>query len=268
VNRVVAGTGEVSREADCVVVEEPLEIRVDGVAVAVTMRTPGHDVDLAAGFCLTEGIVQSGEEIDVVEPCTESDYGNIVGVRLTEEAGAARKDAIERARREMVMSSSCGLCAKQTIDCVRQKVDRLVADWPVSAASLVEMVETMRGRQTLFAKTGGLHGAGVFTKNGDLRVVREDVGRHNAVDKAIGHLLLHECETDGDKEGGDVLVVSGRAGFEIVQKAAMARLSVVCAVGAPSSMAVEFCEAVGITLIGFLRESRMNVYSHMGRLVG
>ncbi|MHC4995504.1 MAG: formate dehydrogenase accessory sulfurtransferase FdhD [Planctomycetota bacterium] len=255
--------GAGSSGEDVVLVEEPLEIRVDGGAVAVTMRTPGDDVDLAAGFCLTEGIVGSGAEIDVVEPCTEADYGNIVGVRLTAEAGVLRREAIERARRELLMSSSCGLCAKQTIDQVRQRVEPLEATWAVEADALSGMVAAMRERQTMFEKTGGSHGAAVFDAGGALRVAREDVGRHNAVDKAIGRLLLREEEI-----GDGVLVVSGRAGFEIVQKAAVARLSVVCAVGAPSSMAVDLAEGLGLTLIGFLRDSRMNVYSRPDRVVG
>lgn len=261
-------SGVLSSCADRLAVEEPLEIRVDGHAIAVTMRTPGHDVDLAAGFCLTEGIVQTGDEIDSIEMCSEADYGNIVGVRLTEEAGVRRAAAIERATREMSVSSSCGLCSKQTIDQVAQRVEKLEVKTRVEAARLEAMAGVMCEHQTLFDETGGIHAAAIFTGRGDLRVVREDVGRHNAVDKAIGYLLMREeLGGGGESGGGGILFVSGRAGFEIVQKAAMAGIGVVCAVGAPSSMAVDFSLEVGQTLIGFLRENRMNIYAHGDRLV-
>jgi FdhD protein len=247
---------------DAVVVEEPLEIRIGDEPLAVTMRTPGHDEELAAGFCLTEGIVGEADELESVTTCVEADYGNVVRVRLASAALERRRDRIERARRETFLSSSCGLCGKQSIDRIAQELRALGGRFQVSAAVLAGLPDAMRSRQDAFAATGGLHAAALFRPEGDLVVLREDVGRHNAVDKVIGHQLL----LGGVPFDPGVLLVSGRASFEVVQKAVAAGIAAVCAVSAPSSLAVDLARGVGLTLVGFLRPGRMNVYHDRGRI--
>lgn len=252
----------VTFEDDRLAVEEPLEIRVDDEPLAVTMRTPGHDLDLAAGFAFTEGLVRHPDELESVEPCAEATQGNVLLVKLADEAAAARAKKIQCARREIYMSSSCGLCGKQTLDRIEQDVRPIKGDFTVRREVLSAMPETMRKAQPTFDQTGGLHAAGLFTPSGELRVLREDVGRHNAVDKVIGWaVLLGSVPIDPG-----VLLVSGRASFEILQKAAMAGIAVVAAVSAPSSLAVDFAARFDITLVGFLRPGRMNVYHDRGRL--
>ncbi len=246
----------VSFEDDLVAVEEPLEIRVGGASVAVTMRTPGADRELAAGFCLTEGIVATPDEIERVEICTQAEHGNVMDVTLVEEAQARRACRVSEAKREMYLSSSCGLCGRQTIDRVFQDVARIPAGAAVARTVLERLPDRLREAQPTFNKTGGLHGVALFSRSGELIVAREDIGRHNAVDKVIGHqALLGRWPLSGG-----VLLVSGRAGFEIVQKAGIAGIGVIAAVGAPSSLAVDACGRLGITLVGFLRPGRMNVY--------
>jgi FdhD protein len=255
--------GVVEQMSDAVVVEEPLEIRVAGRAVAITMRTPGHDDELAAGFCLTEGIIAEPGELAMVEPCEEADYGNIVNVELASEAMQRNAERIACATREVYMSSSCGLCGKQSIDRIRQQVPAIRGDFTVAAEALQRWPDVMRTAQATFDATGGLHAAAVFSPTGEMRVLREDVGRHNAVDKAIGRLVLDDaipCDPG-------VLLVSGRASFEIMQKAAMAGIAMVCAVSAPSSLAVDFAVELDMTLVGFLRTGRLNVYHDPGRLI-
>lgn len=262
-------------EHDRLAVEEPLEIRLGGEPLAVTMRTPGHDLELAAGFCWTEGLIRDPDELEAVEPCSEATQGNVVIVRLTEEAMANRSAALAGARRELYLSSSCGLCGKQTLDRIEQEAVLIQGRFTVSRAVLSRLPEAMRAAQATFEQTGGLHAAGLFTAAGELRVLREDVGRHNAVDKVIGQrVLLGEMPIDpsprAPREGAErpaVLLVSGRASFEIMQKAAMAGIAVVAAVSAPSSLAVDFAARMGMTLVGFLRPGRMNVYHDRGRLV-
>jgi FdhD protein len=244
---------------DRIAVEEPLEIRVGNEAIAVTMRTPGHDDELAAGFCFTEGIVSHGDQIESVETCVEAEYGNVVVVRLTEGAPAHTAAA----RRELFMSSSCGLCGKQSLDRVEQAVEPFGDRGPQLAHDvLIALPEAMHARQSTFAETGGLHAAALFSDAGELLVLREDVGRHNAVDKVIGQRLLR----GHPRRAAAVLLVSGRASFEIVQKAAMARIPIVAAVSAPTSLAVDLAARLDMTLIGFLRDGRMNVYHDASRL--
>jgi len=248
---------------DAVVVEEPLEIRIGDDPIAVTMRTPGHDAELAAGFCLTEGIVAEPDDLEAVEPCGEALHGNVISVRLAGPASARRAERIERARRELYLSSSCGLCGKQSIDRIEQAVTPPAGRFQVSTAVLARLPDAMSARQAAFAATGGLHAAALFTTAGDLVVLREDVGRHNAVDKVIGHrLLLGDIPFDPG-----ILLVSGRVSFEIVQKAAAAGIAVVCAVSAPSTLAIDLAQRVDLTLVGFLRPGRMNVYHDRGRVV-
>lgn len=254
--------GEASSVDDRVAAEEPLEIRIGEQPLAITMRTPGHDRDLAAGFCLTEGIVTHPDELVSVEPCIEADYGNIVIVTLTDEAMRRRSSEIENATRELYVSSSCGLCGKQSIDRIAQCTTPLSDAFTVSCDVIQSLPDKLRAAQATFDKTGGLHAAGCFTAAGELKILREDVGRHNAVDKLVGAALLSGQTPLRER----IMLVSGRTSFEIMQKAAMAGIAVVAAVSAPSSLAVDFAKAMNMTLIGFLRPGRMNVYHDAGRL--
>jgi FdhD protein len=263
--RVSAGTGAAVARQDRLAVEEPLEIRVGGETVAVTMRTPGDDFDLAAGWLLAEGIVSRPDEIVRFEHCRDvrspEEEGNVVIVRATAPAGA-----LGRARRMLVTTSSCGLCGKGSIESVHASFPPVESEEPVDPRVLARLPEALRDAQSAFAETGGLHAAGVFSPGGELLVAREDVGRHNAVDKSIGHLFR-----EGRlplREGGAILLVSGRASFEIVQKAVAARIPVVAAVSAPSSLAVELARDSNVTLVGFLRDGGFNCYSGEARLAG
>lgn len=254
---------ESNRGEDCLAIEEPLEIRIGDEPLAVTMRTPGNDIDLAAGFCLTEGIVRHPDELESVEPCHEAKYGNVVAVTLAEDAMQRRGDQIARSRRELYLSSSCGLCGKQSIDRIEQDIMAIKGSFTVNRELLGQLPDVMRKAQATFEQTGGLHAAAIFSPDGQLAVLREDVGRHNAVDKVIGHqLLLGNVPIDPA-----ILLASGRASFEIMQKAAMAGIAMVAAVSAPSSLAVDFAVQADMTLVGFLRPGRMNVYHDTRRLV-
>jgi FdhD protein len=260
-----------ARARDAVAVEEPLEIRVSWVGmdgarrsdpVAVTMRTPGDDFELVAGFLYGEGLVDGPETLQELTYCrggAEEQRYNVVEARLRE---GVPFDA-ERLRRNFYTSSSCGVCGKASLEAVEvQGCTVLDLDFRVDAALLQTLPERLREGQGAFERTGGLHAAGVFDARGACAVCREDVGRHNAVDKAVGHLLLNR----GLPAGDSVLVVSGRASFEIVQKAAMARVPVVVAVGAPSSLAVELANRFRLTLVGFARGDGFNVYTVPRRL--
>ncbi|HWA26269.1 MAG TPA: formate dehydrogenase accessory sulfurtransferase FdhD [Lacunisphaera sp.] len=252
-------------ERDDLAVEEPLEIRVEGRPVAVTMRTPGHDGELAAGFLLTEGVIRRREDIVGIAPARAKKGGgaeaNIIDVKL------ARPDAVDFARltRHVFTASSCGLCGKATIAAVQAKNPALPPEAGPRATpeTLARLPAALAAAQTTFQRTGGLHATGLFTADGGLLVLREDVGRHNAVDKVIGHLLL-----DGEFDPGAViLLVSGRVAFEIVQKALAARIAFIAAISAPTSLAVDFSRASGQTLVGFLRDGRMNIYAGPDRVV-
>jgi FdhD protein len=250
--------GEVSRVDDDVAHEEPLEIRVRGRAVSVTMRTPGHDDELAAGFLLTEGLIKRRDDVLRIEPCGRNDEGNLLNVVLAPEVHVD----FEKLTRHVFASSSCGLCGKATIDAVRATFPPIESDVQIDVTTLLKLPDGMRRHQSTFDRTGGLHAAALFDVTGDLLVLREDVGRHNAVDKVVGHALLNGLLP----LGRHVLVVSGRSSFEIVQKALAARVAILAAVSAPSSLAVEFARENRQTLVGFLREGRMNVYSHSERI--
>ena len=262
--RVDGGHGV--RRPDTLVVEEPLEIRVGGKPLAVTMRTPGDDFDLVTGFLTTEGVAGTVEDIRAIRYCAgavvdgENTY-NVVDVELAE--GVAPPDV--SLERSFYTTSSCGVCGKASIEAIRTQTR-----WPVSgddcrvyAATLRAMPEALREAQRVFDRTGGLHAAGLFTAGGELVVLREDVGRHNAVDKVIGW---------ASREGllplrGHVLMVSGRVSFELTQKALMAGIPVLAAVSAPSSLAVDLACDVGMTVVGFLRGETMNVYTGPERIV-
>ena len=237
--------------------EEPLEIRVRGRPVSVTMRTPGHDHELAAGFLLTESIVSRATDILKVEHCSRNDEQNVLNVVLAPEV------AVDFARltRHVFASSSCGLCGKATIESVMAQCEPITSDVALDAEVFATLPDRLRAAQSTFDRTGGLHAAALFDADGKLIVLREDVGRHNAVDKVIGHCLLRDLIPNRH-----VLLVSGRSSFEIVQKSLAARIPIVAAISAPSSLAVEFAKDSRMTLIGFLRGRRMNIYSHPQRV--
>lgn len=243
--------GEVGE--DWVVVEEPLEIRVDGEPLAVTMRTPGHDRELAAGFLYTEGVIDGPAQLVGIEPCRNlknPDARNLIFVTLAEEARADRRK-VEKARRELVAASGCGLCGKARLADLYQSLPKIE---PLECALdfLLSLPERMRPHQELFEHTGAIHAAALFDPAGEMLALYEDVGRHNAVDKLIGHFLFE----DRLPLAGKILVVSGRAGFEIVQKAAVAAVPVLVSVGAASSLAVELARASGMTLVSFVSRGR------------
>ena len=244
---------------DSLAVEEPLEIRVRGRSVAVTMRTPGHDRELAAGFLLTERIIHRRKDLIEIATCHASlEPDNTLDVFL---APGVEVDFASLTR-HVFATSSCGLCGKASIESVKQHFPAVDSPMTVSAKTLAQLPARMRRAQPTFAQTGGLHAAAVFDALGKLVVLREDVGRHNAVDKVLGFGFL-ENKFPFDSH---LLLVSGRASFEILQKALAARIPIVCAVSAPSSLAVEFARASGQTLIGFLRGKTFNVYAGSERV--
>lgn len=246
-------------QADQVAVEEPLEIRVEGRSVAVVMRTPGHDDELAAGFLVSEGVVQKARDVLEISQCpvTTESRGNVVDVLL---GGAVVN--WESLTRHVFSASSCGLCGKTSLDAVFQQFPPVTADWTVDAALLAALPERLRAAQKTFATTGGLHACAVFDLEGNLVVVREDVGRHNALDKVLGWALLRDA-LPLDRH---VLLLSGRVSFEMMQKALAAGLPVVAAISAPSSLAVAFAKESGQTLAGFVRGQTMNLYAHPERV--
>jgi len=249
--------GEHECVTDEVALEEPLEIRIGGAAIATTMRTPGHDEELAAGFLLAEAIVRDKPDVRAIAAQGE----NVVNVELA----ATVKFAATSAQRFGTISSSCGLCGKASIDSIRQQfrpIDFTIDRTRIAEALLLSLPEQLRQSQGNFARTGGIHAAGIFDTSGNPLVIREDIGRHNAVDKAIGRACLEDLLP----LNRDVLVVSGRASFEIVQKALAAGIPIVAAVSAPSSLAINFARECGQTLIGFLRPPTFNVYSHVERI--
>jgi FdhD protein len=248
---------------DALAREEPLEIRINGVPVAVLMRTPGHDEDLGHGFLITERVVNSPADIASVRHCTNlpdaAAEDNVLLVALRE--GVALD--LERLRRNIYSNSSCGLCGKATIEAAVAVAGPVDDPVRVPHAVLYALPNRLRREQPVFDATGGLHAAGLFDAAGELLAIREDVGRHNAVDKTVGWAV----RSGRFPPAGTILMVSGRASFEIVQKAAAARIPVVAAVSAPSSLAVESAQALGITLAGFLRGEGMNVYAGPQRIV-
>lgn len=254
------------RRIDTLAVEEPLEIRVAGAALAITMRTPGHDVELAAGFLVSEGVISRREQFRSAIHCGgpgtgggENQY-NILDIALSADATVAPTTA-----RAFYTTSSCGLCGKASIDAVETVSSFAVATDPVvlDAELLTTFPDRLREHQAAFDKTGGLHAAALFdAASGELLVLREDVGRHNAVDKVVGWALLNDLLP----LRGKVLQVSGRASFELAQKSVMAGLPILAAVSAPSSLAVELADTAGLTLVGFLRGNSMNVYARADRI--
>jgi FdhD protein len=248
--------------ADRLAVEEPLELRMDGRPLTVTMRTPGDDFDLAVGLLIAEGIVDSARQVRAIRACAQKETGldNVLDIELTEDAppfdpGLARR---------FVTTSACGLCGRTSIDAVRARLHHDVASDPlrVSAEVVASLPRTLRSGQRAFSRTGGLHGAALFDAAGTLLCVREDVGRHNAFDKVIGWAATREMLP----LRSHMILASGRASFELTQKALIAGIPLLAAVSAPSSLAVELAEEAGMTLVGFLRGSTMNVYTRPERV--
>jgi FdhD protein len=263
--------------AETLAVEEPMEIRINGAAITVTMRTPGSDVELAQGFLLTEGVIGQRDDIATVQYCRgaavpnpeslrsspPNDSGNsynVLDVTLAPNVPMPDVDVT----RNFYTTSSCGICGKGSIDAIQLITRHSPGDDPTVVASetLSAMPDQLRSAQRIFATTGGLHGAALFDADGTMLVVREDIGRHNAVDKVIGWAL----ENDRIPLTGTVLLVSGRASFELTQKAVMAGIPVLAAVSAPSSLAVDLASQAGLTLVAFLRDDSMNVYTRPDRV--
>ncbi len=250
--RKIEGAGE-SPEQDLLAVEEPLEIRVNGNNVAITMRTPGNDDELAAGFLFTEGILRARSQLVSIAAAAP----NTIDVAVHADVD------LERLHRNFYMSSSCGVCGKASIDAIELTCPMLDRSQPMIARDTLHCLpEKLRARQAVFDRTGGLHAAALFDASGELLEIREDVGRHNAVDKLIGAAFLR----DAIPLQQHLLLVSGRASFELVQKAAMGGIGVLAAVGAPSSLAVEVALRFGMTLCGFVRDRRFNIYSGAWRI--
>jgi FdhD protein len=270
------------RRPDTLVVEEPMEIRVDGNPIAVTMRTPGHDIELALGFLVSEGLVRDASEVKEARYCGGAVDGG-------SDAGAAKRsrgdhdhrhggneenvvdvtvigsvsEHVRHLVRNVTISSACGVCGRTSLDAVRTSSPYAIADDPMSTTGqvLARLPGTLRSAQSVFERTGGLHAVGLFTADGELVLLREDVGRHNAFDKVVGWAL----QQSSLPLSGRLALVSGRASFELVQKAALAGIPVLAAISAPSTLAVDLAAEVGITLVGFLRGDSMNIYTHPHR---
>jgi len=255
--------GATSERTEALAVEEPLEIRLAGRRFTLTMRTPGHDEELAAGFLFAEGFINDASELGeirrvrgrkgAVEP-------NVIDIVLNVPADGLRA----RLKRNFVMSSSCGVCGKTSIDSIRRRVTPPAGSARVAPAILLALSQKLREGQRVFAATGGLHGAAIFSLDGTMIAIREDVGRHNAVDKVIGYALTNAMVPLAQH----IMMVSGRLSFEIVQKAAASGVPILAAVSAPSSLAVELADEAAITLVGFLRDGSFNVYTHRARITG
>jgi FdhD protein len=264
VSALAVRPGRHLRKPEQLATEEPLEIRLGGlgqepVAIAVTMRTPGHDFELAAGFCRTEALLPNDCGVAAIGYCQSAapdQRRNVVSV-------VADGLVAPAPRRSFVTTSSCGICGKGSIDEVEVACPVLADRTAVRASLISSLPDRLRTAQRVFSRTGGLHASGLFTSAGDLVVAREDVGRHNALDKVVGHMMLTRIGVPP----GAVLMVSGRVSFEIVQKAAMATIGMVAAVSAPSSLAVQGAERLGVTIAGFVRGGTFNVYSHPERVI-
>lgn len=291
--RRISASGEV-RRPDTLAVEEPMEIRLGGDSLSVTMRTPGHDIDLVHGFLLTEGLIGGRSDVSLVRYCDSVGAGagagadpdgantyNVLDVtfadpalvdasdpstRLVLTAEGGDPSRVDRVRRNFLTTSACGVCGKASLDDVRTRTRYPVGpgSWaePIDTATLASLPDKLRVEQRVFAATGGLHAAGLFSASGEVLAVREDVGRHNAVDKVLGWAV----QEDRLPLSETVLIVSGRASFELVQKAVMAGVPMLGAVSAPSSLAVDLAGESGLTLVGFMRGDSMNAYTHADRI--
>jgi FdhD protein len=245
-------------DVDRIAAEVALEVRLEGEPFSVIMRTPGSDRDLAAGFLFSEGVIRRPEDLDRIQA---GESPNVVNVTLSRERAGAVPEFIGQ-RRQVVMNSSCGMCGRRTLESLTVNRPPLIVAWTVPAAIIDSLPITLRAAQKAFAETGGLHAAGLFDDRGRLELSAEDVGRHNAVDKLIGRMLL----AGRLPLAQSLLFVSGRSSFEIVQKAFLAGIPLLAAVSAPSSLAVELARSAGITLLGFVRDRRFNSYAHHERI--
>ena len=262
VARVRDGIREVG--TDRAATEEPLEIRLHGRPFAVIMRTPGADRELAAGFLLAERILMTPDDLGTIEYCTDPSAEhpeNIVNATIAN-GSAETLERMLAGRRQVATNSSCGLCGRLTIESLRIDAPAIVGAWTVAGQTLVGLPDRLRAAQKVFDETGGLHAAGLFARDGRLEAMAEDVGRHNAVDKVVGRMLM----ADRLPLSEHLLVVSGRTSYEIVQKAFLAGVPLVAAVSAPSSLAIELAEDCGVTLVGFLRGGSFNIYAHPERI--
>jgi len=258
-------------DTDRAAAEEPLEIRLHDRPFAVIMRTPGADRELAAGFLLAERVIRTAEDLGTIAHCTDGVDSpakagryvreNVVNVTLAN-GSSERLERMLAERRQVTTSSSCGLCGRQTIESLATDVAPVRSTWAVTASIISTLPERLRARQAVFDDTGGLHAAGLFARDGALVDVAEDVGRHNAVDKIVGRMLMREALPLADH----LLFVSGRTSFEIVQKAIIAGIPLVAAVSAPSSLAIDLAREFGVTLAGFVRGDGFNIYAHPERI--
>jgi len=260
--------GNCYEREDHLAVEEPFEVRIEHNSLATIMRTPGHDFELALGFLFSESIIQNASDVLALEHELDPDglpLPNVVNVGLQRhEAEGVAYTFPTSFERHFVVSASCGICGKNSITDLLQSISPLEPDTlQISSATLYALPQQLRSQQAVFKHTGGLHAAGLFTASGEMLLLREDIGRHNAVDKVIGHGLLHGHYPYKER----ILMVSGRSSFEIIQKALLARISCIAAISAPSSLAVELADKCGITLVGFLRDRSMNVYTHSERVI-
>jgi FdhD protein len=251
-------------ERDRVAVEEPMEVRVNGAPFAVIMRTPGADRELAAGFLLAEDVIRGGDELATIEYCEDAEQDARENTLNVTVVGGAVERLSRRLddRRQVTMTASCGLCGRRTIESLRQRMPSANGRWTVDAQIVRSLPATLRQAQNVFETTGGLHAAGLFSLDGSLQLIAEDVGRHNAVDKVVGRRLLE----DALPLDRSMLVVSGRTSFELVQKALLAGIPLVAAVSAPSSLAIDLAAEAGVTLCGFVRGDTFNVYAHPERI--
>jgi FdhD protein len=260
----VSRVGRAGGLRDAVAIEEPLEVRLHGKPFAVIMRTPGADRELAAGFLFSEGVVASGADLGAIEHCRHPhhpEYHNIVDVFLLGEAAASLEDRL-RERRNVLATSSCGLCGRVAIESLQIRAASLRDEWTMEADVAASLPGTLRRMQPGFDETGGIHAAALFDLDGECVAAAEDVGRHNAVDKIVGGLLIAERLP----ASRCALAVSGRASFEIVQKAWLAGIPLICAVSAPSSLAIDLAQTAGMTLLGFVRDGGFNIYTKPERI--
>lgn len=259
------GPAGAQHTTDLAAAEEPLDVRLHGKSFAVIMRTPGHDRELAVGFLQSERVIRTAEELGAVEHCRHPDQSrvhHVVDVFLRGNA-ASRVPAVLEQRRQVMANSSCGICGRSTIDELAAALPPIGDHPPVALDLLRTLPDRLRATQATFDETGGLHGAALFTADGELIISAEDVGRHNAVDKLFGWIVINEPRIQPA-----VLVVSGRVAFEIVQKAWIGGVPIVAAVSAPTSLAVDLAEAAGIALLGFVRGASLNIYTHTARIAG
>ena len=250
--------GESNCIEDFVAVEEPLEIRIENRSIAIVMRTPGHDQELTAGFLLSEGTIKNSKEIFEISECInqskdDKEIGNYVDVILTDNSNFN----FENLTRHVFTSSSCGVCGKATLESVMAEFEKIQKTKKISPEKILKLPEKLLLVQETFKKTGGLHASALFDENGEIVIIREDVGRHNALDKVIGYALLNNLLPLQNH----ILLLSGRISFELMQKSLAARIPTIAGISAPSSLAVDFAKESGQNLIGFLRENTMNIYT-------